>query len=105
MNRFESLNRQFNGHQSFVSSETVEVGEGKSYPEILDHDPDRGIKLDFFNRYGWGYTDSGFALNKDKDAIMIKGNRYMYGGKELPKLLPFVQENMGITDVKTQDTE
>jgi len=45
---------------SFVSKETTDIGMSKSVPEIIDHHPSKGIKLDYFNKQGWGYADSGF---------------------------------------------
>jgi len=44
----------------------TDLGEGKSVPEIVDHHHSRGIKLDYFNKQGWGYADSGFISTKDK---------------------------------------
>jgi len=33
--------------------------------------------------------------NKDKTAVGIKGNRYMYGGEMLPEFLPWIENNIG----------
>ena len=102
MNRLESLNGQFSTDKSFASKETVDMGEAKTCPEIVDFHPNRGIKLDYFNKQGWGYSDSGFQLTKDKTAVKIAGNRYMYGGEILPDFAPWVEENLGV-DLRYED--
>ena len=80
MNRLSAINRHFtNDKKVLISQEKLTVG-GKEYPEIIDYHSDREIKIFFFNRQGWGYTDSGFEYLKDKKQIKIKGNRYMFGG-------------------------
>jgi len=38
--------------------------DGKIYPEVIDHQHSRGIKADYYNLQGWGYKDSGFAVDK-----------------------------------------
>jgi len=67
----------------------------KTVPEIVDHHPSKGIKLDYHNKQGWGYSDSGFATTKDKSAVKIMGNRYMYGGEILPGFLPWIKGAIG----------
>jgi alkyldihydroxyacetonephosphate synthase len=62
-----------------VSTETIKVGD-KTIPEVFDNHPNRGTKLDYINKQGWGYDDSGFYLDKKVNQIRIKGNRYMFGG-------------------------
>jgi alkyldihydroxyacetonephosphate synthase len=39
----------------------------------------------------WGYKDSGFRIN-DKGQGEFTGNRYALAGKELPQLVPFMDE-------------
>jgi hypothetical protein len=63
-------------------------------PEFIDFNASKGIKLDYWNKQGYGYADSGFVLTEDKKNVMIKGNRYMYGGEVLPAFLPWIVENM-----------
>ena len=101
MNRLEQVNGQFTAQKQYISSETIEI-QGKTYPEIVDNHASRGIKLDYWNKYGWGYKDSGFDLDKKEDAIRIKGSRYMFGGQILPGFLPWVRANLG---VDTSDEE
>lgn len=75
------------------------------HPEIhliVDNDPARGTKADYFHRQGWGYTDSGFVYDAKRDAVLVKGNRYMHGGESLPTLKTWVEENMGV-DWKKED--
>ena len=40
---------------------------------------------------GWGYRDSGFRIN-DNGHGEFTGNRYGIAGKELPRLVPFMDE-------------
>jgi hypothetical protein len=41
----------------------VTVGD-KTYPEVVDNQPGKGTKLDYINKQGWGYADSGFQVDK-----------------------------------------
>ena len=87
MNRLAAVNKQFAA--ALVSKETITV-DGKTYPEIIDHHPDREIKINYFKLRGWGYKDSGFLWNKEKKMIKILGSRYMFGGQYLPKFGEYV---------------
>ena len=89
------MNNQFASQKPFVSKETVTVS-GKTYPEIVDNHANRGIKLDYVNKQGWGYKDSGFEYDKKADAVRIKGSRYMFGGQILPTFLPWLKDNIGV---------
>ena len=61
------------------SQETIIV-DGKTYTEVIDHDPSKTIQIHFTNTMGWGYKDSGFEYDRNAGMIKIKGNRYMFGG-------------------------
>jgi hypothetical protein len=63
MNRLEQINGQFHANNQLVSTETIKIGE-KTYPEIVDNQPTKGVKTDYINKSGWGYADSGFAIDK-----------------------------------------
>lgn len=78
MNRLSAVNNHFSGSNQ-VSAETITV-DGRTYTEVIDNHPEREIKINYFNKQGWGYSDSGFEYLKDKKAIKIKGSRYMFGG-------------------------
>jgi hypothetical protein len=95
MNRIEQVSKQFASQKQFVSTETITIGD-KTYPEIIDNHVSRGIRLDYMNKWGWGYADSGFEHDKKIDGVRIKGNRYMFGGEHLPAFLPWIKANMGI---------
>src|SRR5215471_7261516 len=43
----------------------------------------------------WGFRDTHFSVNNDGHAL-ITGNRYELSGKELPRLLPWIRETLGI---------
>ena len=43
----------------------------------------------------WGFRDSGFAINENGHAVM-RGHRYELSGLELPRLLPWIRETLGI---------
>ena len=75
MNRLGAVNNHFQGANTKVSAETITI-DGKSYPEIIDHHPDRPIKMHYFNKQGWGYSDAGFKYNKQVKQIRIEGDRY-----------------------------
>ncbi|MBK8303774.1 MAG: FAD-dependent oxidoreductase [Chloracidobacterium sp.] len=52
----------------------------------------------------WGFRDTSFAIN-DRDVVEITGTRYELSGKELPRLLPWIRETLGIDlDAKDQHT-
>ena len=101
MNRLAGINNHFSGEKAKISSEKISV-DGKEYPEIIDFHPDREIKIFYFNKQGWGYTDSGFEYLKDKKQIKIKGNRYMFGGQILPKFSDYITEHLK-TDLSGED--
>jgi alkyldihydroxyacetonephosphate synthase len=44
----------------------------------------------------WGFADTRFSVNKNGHAVLL-GNRYELSGQELPRLLPWVREVLGIT--------
>lgn len=96
MNRLAAVNKQFSPSKPLRTEETITV-DGKSYPEIIDHHSDRQTKINFFNKFGWGYNDSGFELAKmsnGEKGIRIKGDRYMFGGQFLPKFLPYTMSQL-----------
>lgn len=93
MNRLQALNKQFGGGKTKISEVKITV-DGHSYPEIIDHHADTSTKIDYFNKVGWGYADSGFEIVKDLQQIRVKGNRYMFGGQILPKFLSYFQEHL-----------
>lgn len=101
MNRLAAVNNHFSGDKATISQEKITI-DGKEYPEIIDYHPDRQIKIHYFNRQGWGYTDSGFEYNKDKKLVFIKGNRYMFGGLPLPKFGEYIEKNL-FADLNTDD--
>lgn len=43
----------------------------------------------------WGYKDSSFLVHDDK-SVTFSGNRYPVCGKKLTKLIPFVEEALGV---------
>src|SRR5689334_23979903 len=43
----------------------------------------------------WGFRDSGFTINENGHVVM-KGSRYELSGVELPRLLPWIRETLGI---------
>ena len=103
MNRLAAVNNHFRGgkHKSLVSKEQLKV-DGHTYTEVIDHHPDRDIKINFFKLRGWGYRDSGFEYVKDKKMVQIKGSRYMFGGQYLPKFGDYCVEHLHI-DLDKQD--
>lgn len=54
---------------------------------VSDHDAE---SLDV-----WGFRDSGFTVNENGHVVM-RGNRYELSGVELPRLLPWIRETLGI---------
>ena len=64
MNRLSAINNHFSGSNQ-VSAETITV-DGKTYTEVIDNHPEREIKINYFNKQGWGYSDSGFEVIKSK---------------------------------------
>ena len=53
-------------------------------------------KLDYFNRQGWGYSDSQFILDNKRKVIKFSGDKYLYSGNDLPSFLPWVMKNIKI---------
>lgn len=43
----------------------------------------------------WGFRDTRFAINESGHAVIL-GDRYELSGKELPRLLPWIRETLGI---------
>ena len=71
---------------------------------MIDHHKSRGIKLDYYNKQGWGFADSGFEYDKKEQGIRIKGNRYVFGGQILPGFLPFLKSSLKV-DVEHEATK
>jgi alkyldihydroxyacetonephosphate synthase len=68
------------------------------YPEPLPADPHDAVSLDV-----WGFSDTGFAINERGNAVLT-GHRYELSGVELPALLPWVRDVLGIEfDPKDSD--
>src|SRR5579859_6515594 len=44
----------------------------------------------------WGFQDSGFTINENGHVVM-RGHRYELSGLELPRLLPWIRETLGIS--------
>lgn len=44
----------------------------------------------------WGFVDTRWVLQKDR-SVQVTGSRYAISGTELPDLIPFVEETLGIT--------
>ena len=95
MNRVEQVNAQFATSKPVVSAET-HTFEGKSFPEIVDNHPTKGIKMDYHKTQGWGYKDSGFEVDKKHNGVRIKGSRYMFGGQIMPSFLPWLQDKLNV---------
>ena len=101
MNRLAGLNQHFSMSRILRSKENLII-DGKSYTEVIDYHSNREIKINFFNRQGWGYADSGFEYNKETQQVKIKGHRYMFGGKTLPKFATYISDNLH-ADFSTND--
>jgi alkyldihydroxyacetonephosphate synthase len=58
------------------------------------------IKLDYFNKQGWGYKDSEFAIvppgQKNEGAVTFTGNKYLYSGHILPDFRPWVVKTVSL---------
>jgi len=50
---------------------------------------------------GWGFRDTEFYYDDARDALGIKGSRYLYSGKHLPSLKPFMEAAAGLDITKT----
>ncbi|MEE2780221.1 MAG: FAD-binding oxidoreductase [Myxococcota bacterium] len=50
----------------------------------------------------WGFTDTAFAIN-ERGNVTLTGSRYALSGQELPSLLPWVEDVMGV-EVEPSDT-
>src|SRR5579862_54316 len=73
-----------------MSSTVAVPKEALLNPEPLhasDHDAE---SLDV-----WGFRDSGFTINENGHVVM-RGKRYELSGVELPRLLPWIRETLGI---------
>lgn len=74
----------------------------KQYPEIIDYKPHLKIKLDYFNKQGWGYADTALVLDPHKDQIKLIGNRYIFSEKYMPNFKTWASEAAHINfSVKT----
>jgi alkyldihydroxyacetonephosphate synthase len=68
------------------------------YPEPVAADPKDALSLDV-----WGFADTHFAISEKGNAVLV-GNRYELSGVELPALIPWVRDVLGITfDTKDSD--
>src|SRR5258708_12961162 len=60
------------------------------YPEPISIGADEAESWE-----NWGFRDTSFTIN-DRDVVEITGSRYELSGKELPRLLPWIRETLGI---------
>lgn len=101
------MNLQFQTASS-SQAKTITI-DTQTYQELIDHQPQKQTKMDYFNRQGWGFADSGFVYQKENNQVKIKGTRYMHGGECLPSFLPFCEQNLGVdiryTDPKQEDMQ
>ena len=46
------------------------------------------IKLDYFNKQGWGYADSQFVFDPKRKMAGFggTGRRYLYSGEDMPNM-------------------
>jgi len=46
----------------------------------------------------WGFSDSGFVMNvtNNRKVVSMQGDRYRISGREMPKLVPFIEKEIGI---------
>ena len=95
MQRLNILNKQFNQNNTVISDEKITL-DGKTYAETIDHHPSKQIKMQYTKLNGWGYKDSGFKYIKEKDACLVLGNRYMFGGQHLPEFHQYFKKEMDI---------
>jgi alkyldihydroxyacetonephosphate synthase len=61
------------------------------YPDPLPANPKDALSLDV-----WGFADTSFAVNESGNAL-LEGTRYELSGVELPALLPWVRDVLGIS--------
>lgn len=65
-------------------------GASLARPEALPSNSSDEESID-----AWGFRDTHFAINEKGHAVIL-GNRYELSGKELPRLLPWIRETLGI---------
>jgi len=63
--------------------------------ELIFPEPLRPKAQDAESPDVWGFRDTRFSINENGHAV-ISGNRYELSGKELPRLLPWIRETLGI---------
>lgn len=52
-------------------------------------------KNDIENDFSWGFLDTSFEAQKN-NSVILTGNRYPLSGQELPNLLPWMSEKVGV---------
>lgn len=92
---------QFAPQTGGAKAATITI-DGKTYTELIDYHPQKTIKMDYFNRQGWGFADSGFTYVKEQNMAKIKGTRYMHGNELLPGFLQYFESVLEI-DPKYSD--
>ena len=75
--------------------ETVK-GEGAAEGGADDEVEEAGVAGDEEAFGAWGYRDSKFVFT-EKKTVMMRSKRYGVGGKPLPKLIKYFEEEMGVT--------
>jgi hypothetical protein len=73
------------------STQTIKI-DGKTYAELIDNHPAKMTKMNYYNKQGWGFKDSGFIYDKEKKSAKMNGDRYLYKNEYLPALLPYLQD-------------
>ncbi|HUI40713.1 MAG TPA: FAD-binding oxidoreductase [Terriglobia bacterium] len=73
-----------------MPSPTAVLNDAVVHPKPLPPSANDALSLDV-----WGFADTRFAVNENGHAVLL-GNRYELSGVELPRLLPWVRDVLGI---------
>lgn len=88
--RLQSLDNHFISQ----SQEKFIVDGEHKYEVLIDKNPEQKIKMDYFKKKGWGYTDTDFVWDEAKGSFKLLGSRYVYSGKYLPNIKSFFEDHM-----------
>lgn len=78
-----------------MTAEVITDGE-HTYPQTVDFNPDQKCKIEYFDKQGWGYTETAIKYKKEQGKVFVEGNRYDLAGQWLPGFAPYAKDHLGV---------
>jgi len=78
-----------------VTAEVITDGD-HTYPQTVDFNPEMKAKIEYFDKQGWGYTETAIKYKKERNSTFVEGDRYELAGKWLPGFASYASSDLGV---------